>query len=108
MWKIGFGRKMGLWIAAMALLVGSTMGPAMAQQPMACGERDSVLAQLKDKFQESPTGMGMTRAGAVMELMTSDEGSWTLMLSFPNGRTCLIATGDQWELWRSVVKGKDA
>jgi len=97
-------RKIGLWIAALALFAG----PALADQPTACGPRDDVVSQLKDKFHEAPTGMGMTKGGAVMELMTSDEGSWTLMLSFPNGRTCLVATGDEWEQSKKVIKGKDA
>jgi len=95
-----------IWTLAAALALFAS--PALAEQPAACGERGAVMSQLKDKFHEAPTGFGMTGNGAVVELMTSDTGSWTLILSFPNGRSCLIATGEQWELARTVVKGKDA
>ncbi|MCK6450041.1 MAG: hypothetical protein L6R19_04135 [Alphaproteobacteria bacterium] len=97
--------RMKWTLAAVLALLTS---PALAQQPAACGDRESVVARLKEKFHESPTGFGMTGGGAVMELMTSDSGSWTLVLSFPGGRSCLIATGEQWELWRTAIKGKDA
>lgn len=99
--------RMKWTLAAVLALLTS---PALAQQPAACGDRESVVARLKEKFHESPTGFGMTGGGAVMELMTSDSGSWTLILSFPNGRSCLMATGDGWELWKNIKKaqGKDA
>ena len=91
--------------AALAMIAA----PALAQQQTPCGDRDEMLAQLKQKFKESPAGFGMTGNGAVMELMTSDNGSWTLILSFPTGRSCLIATGEGWELWNvKKVAGKDA
>jgi hypothetical protein len=96
----------------MALALTMFAAPAFAQQqqPQACGQRDDMLTQLKDKYHEDPAGFGMTGNGAVVELMTSENGSWTLMLSFPNGKSCLMATGDGWELWKNMKKvaGKDA
>lgn len=74
----------------------------------ACGDRNDLLAQLKDKYKETPTGFGMTGQGSVVELITSENGSWTLVLSFPNGRSCLMATGDGWELWQAKLAGKGA
>ena len=97
----------------MALAFAMIAAPAFAQQQppqAACAERNDLLTQLKDKYQEDPAAFGMTGNGAVVELMTSDNGSWTLMISFPNGRSCLMATGDSWELWKNIKKagGKDA
>jgi len=91
--------------AALAMLAT----PAMAQQQqMACGERTGLLEHLKDKFKESAAGVGMTGNGAVIELMTSESGSWSLILTFPSGRSCLMATGDGWEQEKAKVAGKDA
>jgi hypothetical protein len=92
--------------AALALLAS----PASAQQPTACGDRDEVLGTLKGQYKEIPTGFGMTVGGQVIELLTSEEGSWTLLLSMPNGRSCLIGAGEGWELWGSAKKvaGRDA
>ncbi len=94
-----------------ALALAVLAGPAFAQQqPAACGDRGDLLTQLRDQYQEDPAGFGLTGNGAVVELMTSDKGTWTLILSFPNGRSCLMATGDGWELWKNIKKaqGKDA
>jgi hypothetical protein len=35
--------------------------------------------------------------GNIVELFTSEKGSWTLLLTLPTGVSCLIAAGDNWE-----------
>ncbi len=93
----------------LALLTLTTVAaPAMAQQPMACAERGALLGQLKDKYSESAQGVGITGNGAVMELLTSDQGTWSLVVTMPNGKSCLIATGDDWQQAPVKVAGKDA
>jgi len=82
--------------------------PAMAQQPMACAERSALVGELKEKYKEASQGLGMTGNGAVMELMTSEGGSWSLVVTMPNGKSCLIATGSGWEQVPVKVAGKDA
>lgn len=82
--------------------------PQMGQQGANCGDRGDVLSQLKDKYKEVPTGFGMTGNGAVVELMTAENGNWTLILSFPNGHACLMAAGEGWELWQARLKGRGA
>ncbi|MCC7049612.1 MAG: hypothetical protein IT562_23080 [Alphaproteobacteria bacterium] len=95
-------------IAALALCAGAALKPALAEEAkMACGDRAELLAHLKDKYQENQTGFGITQKGGVVELMTSEDGSWTLILSFANGRSCLMATGQGWELWKNAA-GKEA
>ncbi len=73
-----------------------------------CGERTDMLANLKDKFHEQPSGIGITGNGGVVELLTSETGTWTLMLSFPNGRSCLMAVGENWEQAPAKPKGRDS
>lgn len=91
-----------------ALAPTAFSGPAMAQQPMACAERSALIGELKDKYSESAQGVGLTGNGAVMELLTSDKGSWSLIVTMPNGKSCLIATGDEWQQAPVKVAGKDA
>jgi len=82
----------------LAIAVACTAAPALAQQTeRPCAQRNDVLAQLKDQYDEKPVGVGMTENGAVIELTTSESGTWSLVLSFPNGRSCLMATGESWE-----------
>jgi hypothetical protein len=90
-------------VAAVALLCAAAvvMCPpeAAAQAPVspACGPRKAVLEQLGREYGEVPVAHGVTAEGALMEMLASPSGSWTLLISLPNGQTCLAATGDSYE-----------
>jgi hypothetical protein len=96
------------WFPMAGVALAMLVTPALAQQQPACGDRNDLLTQLKEKYKETPTGFGMTGQGSVVELMTSESGSWTLILSFPSGRSCLIATGEGWEMWQARLAGRGA
>ena len=42
--------------------------------------------------------MGVTTGGGIIEIFASDEGSWTMVITQPNGVSCLIAVGQDWEI----------
>lgn len=68
---------------------------AFAQQVQGlCGDREEMQTQLSQRFNEEPTRYGMIGTGVMVELLTSDSGSWTAVLSFPDGRSCLIDHGE--------------
>lgn len=94
-------------ILTLAILAATASVPALAQEQSPCAERNDVLARLKDQYHERPTGVGITENGAVVELTTSDSGTWTLLVSFPNGRACLMATGDGWEQAPAKAVGRE-
>ncbi len=86
-------------LAAGALGLGS--GPALAQgAPAACGARDGVLSQLERKYGEVPVAIGVTGGvggGQLIELLTAKDGlTWTIILTTPQGLSCLIASGEGW------------
>lgn len=72
------------------------MTPVAAQAPI-CAPRGVVLQQLKQQFGEVPAGRGVTSEGAILELLVSPVGTWTLLMSLPNGLSCFAAAGDSWE-----------
>lgn len=74
--------------------VALTALPALAQQ--VCGERTAILDQLRREFNETPSGKGMATNGAMVEFLSSDAGTWTMLVTFPSGATCLLAAGDNW------------
>lgn len=94
--------------ATLSLLSAAACAQQAGPQSAQCGDRSDLLSQLKDKYKEAPTGFGMTGSGAVVELMTAEDGNWTLILSFPNGHACLMAAGEGWELWQARLKGRGA
>lgn len=86
-------------LAASLLIVLATLlvsFEANAQSSI-CGKRDEIVARLESGYQEFSAAMGMATNGHLVELYTSDTGTWTLMLTSPEGRSCLIAAGENWQ-----------
>ena len=73
------------------------MAPSAGAQT-ACGPREQLVKLLADRYKEGPVGMGLSRPGQVMEVFASSHGSWTMVLTMPDGKACMIATGDNWEM----------
>ncbi|MXU64511.1 hypothetical protein GSH16_03550 [Rhodobacteraceae bacterium KN286] len=70
-------------------------GAAQAQGGQ-CGDRTDIVTQLHDRYGEARVGAGLTR-GQMLELFASaTTGSWTLLVSAPDGRSCLVASGNGW------------
>jgi hypothetical protein len=42
--------------------------------------------------------MGLAQPGQVIEVFASSNGSWTMVMTMPDGKACLIAAGDNWEI----------
>ena len=78
--------------AGIALAALST--PTRAQAP--CEQRAKIVSALLQQFEEVPVGAGITPNGQLLELFASPKGSWTMLLSHPSGRSCMIATGEDW------------
>ncbi len=69
--------------------------PATAQE--VCILRDAAFQHLDQQYGEHPVGRGLAQAGKTMvELLTSDSGSWTSVITNVNGQTCVLASGDAW------------
>ena len=59
-------------------------------QPV-CGDHKTVSDRLKKSHDEAPVSMGITIGGGVIEVYASEGGTWTLVITQPNGLSCLIA-----------------
>ncbi len=81
-----------------ALLVGLlAAAPALAQQSAPCVKRSDFLDHLSTNYDEAPVAMGLTAGGRVLEVVASDDGSWTIIVTMPNGVSCGLAAGQGWE-----------
>lgn len=68
---------------------------ALAQT--ACLPRDDILGQLAKKYSEVPVALGVTSKGGLVEVLTTSNGStWTIIITTPQGTSCMIATGEGW------------
>lgn len=69
--------------------------PVAAQE--SCGDRDAMALRLQSIYGEIQTGIGIGSSHELFELFTSDEtGSWTILVTTPDGRSCLLASGKSW------------
>jgi len=97
-------------ISLLAALIFVESARWAAAETTACTERKAALRHLEGKFSEMPVAMGLTSTGAMIEVLTSEAGgSWTMLLTMPDGTTCLIAAGEAWRTIPAVaVPGDDA
>jgi hypothetical protein len=89
--------------ALLAMLAAPFATPAPAAAQGVCGERTKILKQLQQGYEEQPVGMGLAANGAVLEVLTSEAGSWTILVTLPQGATCILATGESWEELRRIA-----
>ncbi|WP_434286369.1 hypothetical protein [Celeribacter sp. SCSIO 80788] len=92
----------GFLAAAVIALGAGQGGKAGAQNLIAevlCGAQDEIHAKLTRQFGVVKTGAGLRGPEAVMELWTNPaNGDWTLVQSYAEGRVCILAMGDYWEM----------
>lgn len=71
---------------------------AARADPQICGARAEILAELTNRYSEAPVAVGLANSGVLIEVLTSDRGTtWTIIVSQPNGTSCLVAAGKQWQ-----------
>jgi hypothetical protein len=87
-------------LAAVAALMAIGTSPASAQS--ACGPREQLVKILVDQYKEDPVGIGLSQPGQVLEVFASSTGSWTMVMTMPDGKACMIAAGDNWEMVTKV------
>jgi hypothetical protein len=63
-----------------------------------CGERQGLLERLSETYGEAHVAIGTAANGAILEVLASKNGSWTALISRPDGTSCVVATGQNWEV----------
>jgi hypothetical protein len=81
--------------------------PAPANGQSACVERTEAASNLKKKFSEIPVSMGLSKQGALIEVFASPAGTWSIIMTFPNGMSCIMAAGEAWEILRQQMAGAE-
>jgi hypothetical protein len=78
--------------AVAGILVSSV---AMAQVP--CDQRDKIVEWLAVKYKEAPIATGISSTGSLIVVLSTHDGeTWTLIVSSPDGNSCLIGSGQGW------------
>jgi hypothetical protein len=97
-------RRVGV-LTLSALLGGIAFGSAAgsaaggpADAVRVCGERDTLLEQFAMQHQERPQALGLGADGGVIEVLVAPDGGWTMLVTYPERPTCVVAMGEAWEM----------
>ena len=95
---------------AVGLVVPVVMMSSPAHAQLKCGDRigrrPEALNHLSTKYHEAPVGVGLATNGGVVEVLSTLDGkTWTIIVTMPNGKSCLIAAGQDWESVEPVATG---
>lgn len=86
-----------------ALFAATAALPAAAQQSP-CTKRTEVIDHLSKQYKEAPVAIGLSSNGGVVEILSSVKtNSWTMIITMPDGNTCLMAAGENWEAVKAVA-----
>ena len=65
--------------------------------PKVCSDHSKVLDKFAEVYKENRVAGGLTRDGRLIEVLSTDDGrTWTIVVSQPNGETCVIMAGEGW------------
>ncbi len=82
-----------MMLFAVAVFLVSSV--AMAQVP--CDQRDKIVEWLAVKYKEAPIATGVSSNGHLIEVLATQDGdTWTLIITSPDGNSCMIASGQGW------------
>jgi len=85
------------FMTAAAVATFALAGSAVAATPV-CSARNDILAKLANSYHEQPASVALTSDGRLLEVLKSDDAkTWSILLTAPNGVSCLVAAGESWQ-----------
>jgi hypothetical protein len=91
-------------LAILGLAAVAIAGSAQAAEQQVCGPRALLVSKLNAEFKERPQAAGLAHTGKVIEIFASAAGTWTAIVTTPQGISCLVAAG---EAWKAQGVGRD-
>ncbi len=92
-------RRIGIAALAAGFFVVATGQVSAQSGGRNCGARDIVVDRLAESYGETRQSMGLGANNQIIEVFASSEtGTWTITVTMPNGMTCLVASGQAFEV----------
>lgn len=95
-----------LCLLALAVLAGLAARPSRADEAQCIGLPDA-LASLAAGYGEAPRVTGLTSTGVLLIVTAGEAGGWSMLLVTPDGRACMVASGEAFELIEPPKPGID-
>ena len=89
--------KTAISTAALLATAFAVMSSSVQAQSL-CSPREKVITQLSSKYSEAPIAVGVTNNGKLVEVLSSGNGdTWTIIMTSPEGTSCVMAVGEAWQ-----------
>ena len=98
-------RTMTLALLGLLSAPAPAFGAVPSQAHMVCAPRGNVAARLAERYSEVPGSRGVLRSGEVIEVFVSPAGSFTVIITRPDGVSCVLAAGEDWQELAPRPKG---
>ena len=91
--------KQNMLLALSVGIVGITFAMNTASaNPANCAKRTVMVEKLNERFGESRQSVGLTPGGQAIEVFAHPgTGTWTILLTLPNGTSCMMASGHAYQ-----------
>ena len=90
----------------LATLTSIVFATASARAQSYCDDRTKVLAILDAGYGEQRAAAGLASTGNVIEVLISADGSWTILVTKPDGIACVVAVGEDWQVLNTQLSGE--
>jgi hypothetical protein len=88
-------RVCGASAVALGMLLAAKA--AVAEEPR-CTTHDEITRQLEQRYAEVPVSLGLSSAGKLVQVFSTEDGAtWTLVLTQPDGTSCVVGAGRYWQ-----------
>lgn len=84
-------------LASAAAFAAVTVLSPLEARAAECGSHAKVTAFLGKKYKEQVAAMGLVSNKGFMQLFVAETGTWTVLLTTPEGISCIVAAGDSYE-----------
>jgi hypothetical protein len=68
-----------------------------------------VLELLAQKYSEAPVAIGVANNGGLVEVLSTGDGNtWSIIITSPQGMSCLVAAGEGWRIIEQLAMDPEA
>lgn len=91
--------KLIYWLIALALLsVSANAQGVIMMTQLQCNLTGEIVKQLGLTYKETAVGAGLNSRGYQVRLFVSKSNTFTVLVTRPEGISCIAASGDDWTL----------
>lgn len=99
MWReLVLGAGAAAVLAVVSAVADQTMPPHPATE--GCFTVPAIAGVLAEKYGERPFARGLDQSGLLLELFTADSGTWTILMSSPDGCVRGVRSGTGFDAGR--------